>query len=61
MKYKVFESNLSQTIVFETNDFKEFNAYTDEHKTVADACAIDDLIMLGWDEYDEVTGRLMIG
>ena len=52
MRYKVFESPISSTVIYSTDSLKELLEYGRENETMADAVTVDGLVAYGWDEIE---------
>jgi hypothetical protein len=50
MKIEIFESPVSNNIVATFDNIKDLEEYAEKHNTSADCVAINDMILLGWDE-----------
>jgi len=54
-KIEVFESPISDKVVATFDNVQDLETYAEKHSTPADCVAINDMILLGWDElYDFV-------
>lgn len=53
MKIEVFKCPFSCEVVAEFDNITELELYAWQHNTEADRVAIDDMVLLGWDELEQ--------